>query len=107
MFFFLHIRAQDYFLTDTHMLCLKLSWTPGKYVDVRVTYAEADGTPKETLVRCGFLEHEGTEQELFVPYDNEIFFYDEGPDSVYTGQSPREPQRVPGIAPERVPPGSP
>ena len=76
------------------MLCLKLSWTPGKYVDVRVTYPEADGSQKETLVRCGYLENEGTEQQQFLPYDdaNEIYFYDDGPDSVTHGAPERAPE---------------
>ena len=99
--FFLRLRAQDYFIADPHVVCLKLSWTPGIYVDVRVAFTDSDGTQQETLVRCGYLEHEGTEQERFLPYDdaNEVYFYDDGPDSVTQGA----PERAPEGAPERAP----
>ena len=76
------------------MVCLKLSWTPGIYVDVRVAFTDSDGTQQETLVRCGYLEHEGTEQERVLPYDDayEVYFYDNGPDSVTQGAPERAPE---------------
>jgi len=73
----------DYFLTDAHTICLKMSWQSVMYADVRIYYHGSEGTPMEMLAPCGRLDNEGMESEIFVAFKSSVYFYDDNDEAFF------------------------